>query len=75
MCNHRHDSLGLKSNNNSSIEPIEIRPNALDLKLPKPFKTASNIQIPFAWVRVRGNKAYIPGHGPKNPVGSVAEPF
>jgi hypothetical protein len=39
------------------------------------IKIASNIQTPFAWVRVRGNKAYISGHGPQNPDGSVAGPF
>jgi enamine deaminase RidA (YjgF/YER057c/UK114 family) len=26
-------------------------------------------------VRVRGNRAYIAGHGPQNPDGSLAEPF
>src|SRR5205814_2440027 len=29
----------------------------------------------FTWVRIRGNKAYISGHGPQNPDGSVAGPF
>jgi hypothetical protein len=53
LCNHRRHSLSLKSNNNSDLDPIETRLNALGLKLPKPLKIASNIQIPFAWVRVR----------------------
>ena len=75
MCNHADHSPSLKSNNNKNVDPIETRLNALGLKLPKPLKIASNIQTPFAWVRVRGNKAYISGHGPQNPDGSVAGPF
>ena len=31
--------------------------------------------LPFAWVRVRGNRAYISGHIPQNPDGSIAEPL
>ncbi|HET7147101.1 MAG TPA: hypothetical protein VFI73_01265 [Candidatus Nitrosopolaris sp.] len=45
-CNYRHLSMSLKSNNNSSVDPIEKRLNALGLKLPKPLKLASNIQTP-----------------------------
>jgi hypothetical protein len=75
LYNHFHNSLSLKSNNNRNVDPIETRLEAIGLKLPKPLKIASNIQTPFAWVRVRGNKAYISGHGPQNPDGSVAGPF
>jgi hypothetical protein len=45
----------------------------LDLQLS--LKIQSKIRTPFAWVCVRGNKAYISGHGPQNPDGSVAGPF
>jgi enamine deaminase RidA (YjgF/YER057c/UK114 family) len=31
--------------------------------------------LPFSWVRVRGNRAYVSGHVPLNPDGSVAEQF
>lgn len=31
--------------------------------------------MPFAPVRIRGNRAYVAGHGPLNPDGSVAGPF
>jgi enamine deaminase RidA (YjgF/YER057c/UK114 family) len=75
LCNHCHRSLSLKSNNNRNVDPIETRLEDIGLKLPKPLKIPSNIQTPFAWVRVRGNKAYISGHGPQNPDGSVAGPF
>jgi hypothetical protein len=57
LCNHRRHGLSLKSNNNSNLDPIETRLNALGLKLPKPLKIASNIQISYTLVRVRGNKA------------------
>jgi enamine deaminase RidA (YjgF/YER057c/UK114 family) len=31
--------------------------------------------LPFPWVRVRGDRAYVSGHVPLNPDGSVAKPF
>jgi enamine deaminase RidA (YjgF/YER057c/UK114 family) len=31
--------------------------------------------LPFSWVRVRGNRAYISGHIPLNADGSVAQPL
>jgi enamine deaminase RidA (YjgF/YER057c/UK114 family) len=33
------------------------------------------VRLPFASVRVRGSRAYISGHGPFNPDGSLAGPF
>jgi enamine deaminase RidA (YjgF/YER057c/UK114 family) len=33
------------------------------------------LQTPSAWIRIRGDKAYISGHGPQNPDGSIAGPF
>ena len=43
--------------------------------LPEPMKTPPGIEIPFAWIRVFENKAYVSGHGPQNPDGSAAGPF
>jgi enamine deaminase RidA (YjgF/YER057c/UK114 family) len=54
---------------------IETKLNALGLKLPEPLKVPTNVKTPFTWVRIRGNKAYISGHGPQNQDGSVAGPF
>jgi enamine deaminase RidA (YjgF/YER057c/UK114 family) len=31
--------------------------------------------MPFSWVRVRGNRAYISGHIPLNADGSIAQPL
>ena len=33
------------------------------------------LRLPFAWVRVRGNRAYISDHIALNPDGSVAQPL
>lgn len=54
---------------------IEARLEELGLVLPEPFKTPPGLQIPFLWVRVRGNRAYLAGHGPQAQDGSIAEPL
>lgn len=54
---------------------IEAKLEALGLVLPEPLKTPPGFQLPFPWVRVRGNRAYISGHGPQNPDGSLAGPL
>jgi len=43
--------------------------------LPGPPKIPHGIQIPFAWVRVRGKHVYVSGHSPQSADGSVAGPF
>ena len=47
----------------------------MGLELPAPFKPPPGIELPFAWVRVRGNRAYISGHVPLNADGTLAEPL
>jgi len=54
---------------------IEARLQALGLVLPEPMKPPPGMRLPFAPVRVRGNRAYISGAGPLNPDGSFAEPL
>jgi enamine deaminase RidA (YjgF/YER057c/UK114 family) len=54
---------------------IEARLNALGLTLPAPMQMPAGMRLPFAMVRVRGTRAYVAGHGPLNPDGSVAEPL
>jgi enamine deaminase RidA (YjgF/YER057c/UK114 family) len=54
---------------------IEEKLQALGLVLPEPVKVPSDVKLPFAVVRVRGNRAFISGHGPQNPDGSLAEPL
>ena len=43
--------------------------------LPEPLKVPPGVRVPFAWVRVRGNRAYVSGHGPQNADGSLGGPF
>jgi enamine deaminase RidA (YjgF/YER057c/UK114 family) len=44
------------------------------LELPVAFRSPTGAPYPFSWVRVRGNRAYVSGHLPLNPDGSLAEP-
>lgn len=54
---------------------IEARLKELGLELPGPIKTPPGLVLPFSWVRVRGDRAYVSGHGPINPDGSLADPL
>ena len=54
---------------------VEARLAQLGLTLPEPLKTPANVRLPFTNVRVRGNRAFVAGHGPLNPDGSLAGPF
>src|SRR5439155_4099318 len=65
----------LLKNSNSNVDMIERRLNGLGLSLPVAPKVLSYVEIPFSWVRFRENKAYVSGHGPQNPDGSIAGPF
>ena len=53
----------------------EQRLAELGLVLPEPLKMPAGMTLPFPWVNVRGNRAFISGHGPQNPDGSPAGPF
>ena len=54
---------------------VERRIAELGLALPPALKVPAGVRVPFSWVRVRGNRAYIAGHGPQQPDGSLAGPF
>lgn len=54
---------------------VEARLEEMGLTLPEQIKLPPGVRLSFAWVRVRGDRAYISGHGPLNPDGSPAEPF
>jgi enamine deaminase RidA (YjgF/YER057c/UK114 family) len=54
---------------------VEARLAALGLVLPEPVKAPPGVRLPFSNVRVRGNRAYVAGHGPLAPDGSLAGPF
>jgi enamine deaminase RidA (YjgF/YER057c/UK114 family) len=59
---------------NESIS-IEARLKGLGLILPEPVKVPSDIKLPFSFIRIKGNRAYISGHGPQNPDGTIAQPL
>ena len=54
---------------------IEAKLKELGLVLPEPVKAPPGVILPFSWVRVRGNRAFISGHPPLNPDGSLANPL
>src|SRR5579871_2231535 len=54
---------------------IESKLEALGLVLPEPLKAPAGMRLPFAPVRIRGNRAYVSGHGPQLPDGTMAGPF
>jgi enamine deaminase RidA (YjgF/YER057c/UK114 family) len=64
-----------EDNNNQTKNNIQVKLDTLGLKIPEPLKVPPNVKTPSTWVRVRGDKAYISGHGPQNPDGSIAGPF
>jgi enamine deaminase RidA (YjgF/YER057c/UK114 family) len=53
---------------------IEERLQSLGLVLPEPVRVPPGVKLPFSFVRVRRDRAYISGHGPLNADGSLAEP-
>jgi enamine deaminase RidA (YjgF/YER057c/UK114 family) len=54
---------------------IEERLAALGIVLPAPLQAPQGVVLPFQFVRVSASRAFISGHGPTNPDGSLAEPF
>ena len=54
---------------------IEARMEELGLVIPEPLKIPLGVDLPFPWVRVHGDYAYISGHGPQLADGTLAGPF
>jgi enamine deaminase RidA (YjgF/YER057c/UK114 family) len=54
---------------------IEARLAELGLVVPAAMQTPAGVRLPFTNVRVRGNRAFVAGHGPLNADGSLAGPF
>lgn len=53
---------------------IDDRIRQLGLVLPPPFRSPTGAAYPFAWIRVRGNRACVSGHLPLQADGTLAEP-
>ena len=54
---------------------IEGRLLHMGLQLPQPLQVPAGLRMPFAWVRTRGNRAFISGHVAINADGSLARPL
>ena len=54
---------------------IEAKLAELGLVLPEPTKVPQGVVLPFSWVRIHGDRAFVSGHVALNPDGSLAGPF
>jgi enamine deaminase RidA (YjgF/YER057c/UK114 family) len=54
---------------------VEARLAAMGLVLPQALVPPAGSVLPFAFVRLCGRRAFISGHGPLNPDGSLALPL
>jgi enamine deaminase RidA (YjgF/YER057c/UK114 family) len=45
------------------------------LRLPAPMRVPTGLKMPFAWVKIRGNRAFVSGHVAVNEDGDIAEPL
>ncbi len=54
---------------------IEAKLEAMSLVLPEPMQLPPGIFLPFSWVRVHGDRAFVSGHIAANPDGSIAQPL
>ena len=54
---------------------VDERVRELGLTLPDALSPPAGATYPFAWVRVRGDRAYLSGHLPLSPDGTLADPL
>jgi len=57
------------------MSAIERRLTELGLVLPAPLQLPPGAVLPFPWVRIAGNRAFISGHGPTDTDGALALPL
>lgn len=57
------------------MSEIRSKLAALGLTLPAPIKLPPGIVLPFSWVRVRGNRAFVSGHVALDTDGAIAQPL
>jgi enamine deaminase RidA (YjgF/YER057c/UK114 family) len=56
-------------------ETIDNKLKRLGWVLPEPLKIPEGVKLPFSFVRTGRYRAYVSGHGPLNPDGTLAGPF
>ena len=54
---------------------IDRRLGELGITLPEPLRLPPGMVLPFPWVRIRGDRAFISGHGPVEQDGTLARPL
>lgn len=54
---------------------IERKLSELGLVLPEPIRLPEGVELPFPWVRVHGDRAFVSGHAPLHADGALAGPF
>jgi enamine deaminase RidA (YjgF/YER057c/UK114 family) len=54
---------------------VDDRLEELGIELPPEVRVPEDVVLPFAFVNVRGDRAFVSGHGPQLADGSVAPPF
>ena len=54
---------------------VERRLADLGLQLPEPMRLPPGVVLPFPWVRVHGDRAFVSGHAPLLADGSLAGPL
>ena len=54
---------------------FEARLRSLGFVLPDALTVPDSVHLPFPWVNVRGDRAFISGHGPQEDDGTAAGPF
>jgi enamine deaminase RidA (YjgF/YER057c/UK114 family) len=57
------------------MSEIGAKLEAQGLVLPAPIKLPPGVVLPFSWIRVRGNRAYVSGHIALQPDGAIAQPL
>src|SRR4051812_4240605 len=72
---HKDRALSHAGARESEMAEIEARLQEMGLQLPAPIKLPPGVVLSFPWVHVRDNRAFVSGHGPLAPDGSLAQPL
>lgn len=57
------------------MSKAEARLKEMGLVLPEQLQVPEGVVLPFPWVNVRGNRAFVSGHGAQEPDGSLSMPL
>jgi enamine deaminase RidA (YjgF/YER057c/UK114 family) len=57
------------------MSEIQTKLAAMGLQLPGPIQLPPGVVLPFSFVRLRGNRAYVSGHIALQPDGAIAQPL